>query len=51
VDVLTGRNAGTWVCGVTYGLGLEKLTEYPPDLLLDSLDKLPAHLNGNGSRR
>jgi phosphoglycolate phosphatase len=51
VDVLTGRNAGTWVCGVTYGLGLEKLTEYPPDLLLDSLEKLPAHLNGNGSRR
>src|SRR5574342_88428 len=24
VDVQTARNAGTWVCGVTYGLGLEK---------------------------
>ena len=41
VDVLTARNAGTWVCGVTYGLGLERLAEYPPDLLLDSLEQLP----------
>jgi phosphoglycolate phosphatase len=46
VDVLTARNAGTWACGVSYGLGLEKLKEYPPDLLLDSLEDLPAHLNG-----
>ena len=49
VDVLTARNAGTWVCGVTYGLGLERLTEYPPDLLLDSLEELPAYLRRNGS--
>jgi phosphoglycolate phosphatase len=51
VDVLTARNAGTWSCGVTYGLGLEKLAEYPPDLLLDSLEELPAHLDGNSGRR
>ncbi len=51
VDVLTARNAGTWVCGVTYGLGLERLAEYPPDLLLDSLEELPRHLNGNTPRR
>jgi phosphoglycolate phosphatase len=50
VDVLTARNAGTWACGVTYGLGLEKLAEYPPDLLLDSLEQLPAHLNGHDPR-
>jgi phosphoglycolate phosphatase len=50
VDVLTARNAGTWACGVTYGLGLERLAEYPPDLLLDSLAELPAHLNGHGSQ-
>jgi phosphoglycolate phosphatase len=51
VDVQTARNAGTWICGVTYGLGLERLAEYPPDLLLDSLAELPAHLAGNGSHR
>jgi phosphoglycolate phosphatase len=51
VDVQTARNAGTWACGVTYGLGLDRLADYPPDLLLDSLEELPAYLNGNGSRR
>jgi phosphoglycolate phosphatase len=51
VDVQTARNAGTWACGVTYGLGLDRMAEYPPDLLLDSLEELPAHLNGDGSRR
>ena len=42
VDVLTARNAGTWACGVTYGLGAEKMGEYPPDVLLNSLEELPA---------
>jgi phosphoglycolate phosphatase len=51
VDVQTARNAGTWACGVTYGLGLDRLADYPPDLLLDSLEELPAYLNGNGSHR
>ncbi|MFQ5927563.1 MAG: HAD-IA family hydrolase [Terriglobia bacterium] len=37
VDVLTGRNAGTWTCGVTYGLGSDRLAELPPDWLDDSL--------------
>jgi phosphoglycolate phosphatase len=48
VDVRTARNAGTWACGVTYGLGLEGLRAYPPDLMLDNLAELPAHLNGRG---
>ena len=42
IDVLTGRNAGTWTCGVTYGLGSDRLAETPPDLLVDSLTELSA---------
>jgi phosphoglycolate phosphatase len=49
VDVRTARNAGIWSCGVTYGLGLESLRADPPDLMLDSLVELPAHLNGHAS--
>jgi len=46
IDVQTARNAGTWVCGVTYGFGSHRLAEYPPDLLVDSLNELPPHLSG-----
>jgi phosphoglycolate phosphatase len=46
VDVRTARNAGTWCCGVTYGLGPEGFRAHPPDLLLDSLSELPVHLDG-----
>lgn len=45
VDVLTARNAGTWACGVTYGLGSKQLAGCPPDLLLDSLTELPGYLD------
>jgi phosphoglycolate phosphatase len=45
VDVQTARNAGTWACGVTYGLGRERLAEYPPDLLVDSLTELADYLD------
>jgi phosphoglycolate phosphatase len=48
IDVLTARNAGTWACGVTYGLGSDRLAAFPPDLLLDSLADLPAHLDTAG---
>jgi phosphoglycolate phosphatase len=44
VDIQTARNAGTWACGVMYGLGSEKLPECGPDLLLDSLEELPEYL-------
>jgi phosphoglycolate phosphatase len=44
VDVRTARNAGTWCCGVSYGLGPDGFRLHPPDLLLDSLTELPAHL-------
>jgi phosphoglycolate phosphatase len=46
VDVQTARNAGTWVCGVTYGFGSHLLAEYPPDLLVDNLTELLPHLSG-----
>jgi phosphoglycolate phosphatase len=45
VDVQTARNAGTWACGVSYGLGSARLAEFPPDILLDSLADLPACLD------
>jgi phosphoglycolate phosphatase len=47
VDIRTARNSGIWACGVSYGLGTEGLRLHPPDIMLDSLDELPAHLNGN----
>jgi phosphoglycolate phosphatase len=45
-DVLTGRNAGVWTCGVTYGIGSRSLQAAPPDLLLDDLRRLPPLLEG-----
>ena len=44
IDVQTARNAGTWACGVTYGLGSDSLRTNLPDLLLDSLAELPTRL-------
>ncbi|MGA8310846.1 MAG: HAD-IA family hydrolase [Terriglobales bacterium] len=35
VDVLTGRNAGIWTCGVTYGFAPHTLCEAPPDVVVD----------------
>jgi len=45
VDVQTARNAGTWCCCVTYGLGSAQLANNPPDLLVSSLTELAAHLD------
>jgi phosphoglycolate phosphatase len=36
VDVLTGRNAGLWTCGVTYGFAPYSLELSPPDVLVES---------------
>jgi phosphoglycolate phosphatase len=47
VDVRTARNAGTWACGVSYGLGLAGLPANPPDLMLDNLAELPAYLTNS----
>lgn len=35
-DVLTGRNAGLWTVGVTYGFSPQSLELVPPDVLVDS---------------
>ena len=40
VDVLTGRNAGMWTCGVTYGFAPHTLCEAPPDVVLDNPHEL-----------
>ncbi len=40
VDVLTGRNAGMWTCGVTYGFAPHTLCEAPPDVVLDKPNEL-----------
>lgn len=45
VDVQTARNAGTWVCGVTYGFGGHRFAEFPPDLVVDNLTELLPHLS------
>ena len=36
VDVMTGRNAGLWTCGVTYGFAPQTLESTPPDVLIES---------------
>jgi phosphoglycolate phosphatase len=46
-DVLTGRNAGVWTCGVTYGFGAHTLQKVSPDLVIDDLRELPPLLNGH----
>ncbi|TAM84788.1 MAG: HAD family hydrolase [Acidobacteria bacterium] len=45
-DVLAGRNAGAWTCGVNYGFGAPTLDEVPPDIRIDNLRELPKLLNG-----
>jgi phosphoglycolate phosphatase len=39
-DVLTGRNAGLWTVGVTYGFAPHSLELTPPDVLVDSPQEL-----------
>ena len=35
IDVQTGRNAGVWTCGVTYGFAPHTLEDAPPDVVLE----------------
>lgn len=46
-DVKTGRNAGAWTCGVTYGIGSSTLALAEPDLTIDNLRELPVLLDGH----
>jgi phosphoglycolate phosphatase len=40
IDVITGRNAGVWTCGVTYGFAPHTLCEAPPDVVVDNPQEL-----------
>jgi phosphoglycolate phosphatase len=44
IDVLTGRGAGVFTVGVSYGLDPDSLRREPPDVLIDDLRELPALL-------
>ncbi|MBS1850000.1 MAG: HAD-IA family hydrolase [Acidobacteria bacterium] len=40
VDVTTGKNAGLWTCGVTYGFAPHTLRHAPPDVAVDHPQEL-----------
>jgi len=40
IDVLTGRNAGLWTCGVSYGFAPHTLEDLPPDVLIEKPEEL-----------
>jgi phosphoglycolate phosphatase len=40
IDIIAGRNAGLWTCGVTYGFAPHTLGEAPPDVTVDSPQEL-----------
>jgi phosphoglycolate phosphatase len=46
IDVLTGRNAGIWTVGVTYGFAPHTLETAPPDVIANSPEELVTVLNG-----
>jgi len=46
IDILTGRNAGLWTCGVAYGFAPHTLEAAPPDVLVQKPAELVAALAG-----
>ena len=50
VDVRTGRNAGLWTIGVTYGFATHTLENEPPDVLVDEALELGAVFSGVESK-
>lgn len=40
IDVVTGRNAKVWTCGVTYGFAPHTLPDAQPDVVVDSPKEL-----------
>ncbi len=49
-DVETGRNAGLWTIGVTYGFAPHTLQDEPPDILVDRPEELGAVFSGKSQR-
>ena len=47
VDIETGRNAGMWTIGVTYGFAPHTLNKEPPDVLVDSPQELAEVFGGH----
>ena len=47
VDVQTGRNAGLWTVGVTYGFTTHTLQKEAPDVLVDSADEVGLVFSGH----
>ena len=47
-DILTGRNAGVWTCGVNYGFGAATLQNVSPDRVIGDLRELPPLLDRHG---
>lgn len=50
VDVQTGRNAGLWTIGVTYGFAPQTLEAEGPDVLVDSAEELGTVLSQSTSK-
>lgn len=50
VDVQTGRNAGLWTIGVTYGFAPQTLEAEGPDVLVDSAEEMGAALSERTSK-
>jgi phosphoglycolate phosphatase len=46
IDVQTARNAGTLICGVTYGFDSHRFDEFPPDLIVENFTQLLPHSSG-----
>jgi phosphoglycolate phosphatase len=50
VDVQTGRNAGLWTVGVTYGFTTHTLQDEAPDVLVDTAGEVRAVFSGSRSK-
>ena len=48
IDIVTGRKAGIWTCGVTYGFAPQTLSIAPPDVLIDKPQELAALFESQG---